>query len=106
MSNYNTNIYYNPKKHGLTPFDEVETAGGYEFDTTVIWQDNDGKLYWAHDSGCSCPTPFEDFNSIKDLNTLNEDNFYNFKEHLKNQYNISIKQFNDCIKLVKDHLEL
>ena len=100
------NIYYHPEKHNLTVFDEVETAGSYEFDTTVIWKDKDNNLYWAHDSGCSCPIPFEGYKTIKDLSTLTKDNFYNFEIHLKNQYNISNTQFNDCIVLVKKHLNL
>lgn len=106
MSTYDENIYYNPEKHGLSVFYEVETAGSYEFDTTMIWQNNEGNLYWAHDSGCSCPTPFEDFNSINDLNILNQETFHGFEEHLKNQYNIGISQFLKCIQVVKNHLRL
>lgn len=106
MSNYNKNIYYHPEEHDLSVFDEVETADSYDFDTTVIWQNKEGKLYWAHDSGCSCPTPFERYDSISDLNILDKDTFHGFEEHLKNQYNIKIPQFLDCIKLVKNHLGL
>lgn len=100
------NIYYSPEKHDLEVFDEVETAGSYEFDTTVIWDDKDGNLYWAHDSGCSCPTPFENFSTVADLNVLNKDTFYNFDEHLKNQYNINKEQYNSCINNVKKRLKL
>ena len=55
------NIYYNPEKFGLRPVGEAEfSSGGYEFDTTVVWQDVEtGALYYADDSGCSCPSPFE-----------------------------------------------
>ena len=52
--------YYNPEKFGLTVIGEVEnTDMEYTFDTTVLWSDSNGKLYWSWDSGCSCPTPFE-----------------------------------------------
>jgi len=58
---YNHNIYYNPEKHGLTVVAEIEySSGEYEFDTRVVWRDASGKLYTARDSGCSCPTPFEE----------------------------------------------
>jgi|ERR1700751_2148540 len=98
------NIYYNPEKFDLEVFDEVETAGSYEFNTTVIWKDKEGKLYWLHDSGCSCPTPFDNY--IKDdLNEINEETLYSFEEHLKNQYNITNDQYNECIKLVKKQLK-
>lgn len=33
----------------------------YSFSDVIVVKDKaDGKLYAAHDSGCSCPTPFED----------------------------------------------
>lgn len=65
---YDTNVYYNPQNHGLTPVAEYEYSdGNYNFDTRVIWRHMDGKLYMARDSGCSCPTPFENFNSLADL---------------------------------------
>lgn len=56
------NIYYNPESYGLEVVAEIEySSGSYEFDTRVIWKDKQG-LYWtARDSGCSCPTPFEDY---------------------------------------------
>jgi hypothetical protein len=39
-----------------------ERAGGsYEFDTLCFWATDDGRVFTAQDSGCSCPTPFEDF---------------------------------------------
>jgi hypothetical protein len=53
------NIAYSPEKFGLTVFVEIEALGGYEFDTFIIWKDKIGLYYWADDSGCSCPTPFD-----------------------------------------------
>lgn len=39
----------------------------YEFDLTRIYHHPDtNQIFYAHDSGCSCPMPFEDFNSIDD----------------------------------------
>jgi len=57
------NIFYNPEAFGLEVVAQIEySSGSYEFDTRVIWRDKQGKLYTARDSGCSCPTPFEDYN--------------------------------------------
>ena len=56
-----SNVYYDPEKFGLTTVGEIDAGGGYDFDTFVLWRDNGtGRLWWAEDSGCSCPTPFED----------------------------------------------
>lgn len=54
------NVYYDPEKFGLTKVAEIDTAGGYEFDITVVFRKEDGSFWYAQDSGCSCPTPFED----------------------------------------------
>lgn len=50
------------------PPDCLEYVGGlsqpdlyYEFYELGVWKHKpDGELYWATDSGCSCPSPFED----------------------------------------------
>lgn len=39
----------------------------YEFDLTRIIKAEDGSLYVINDSGCSCPSPFEDYNKIEHL---------------------------------------
>jgi hypothetical protein len=61
----------NPGEHGLNLVAEIEySSGSYEFDTRIVWADKDGKLYTARDSGCSCPSPFEDYKGIEDLDRL------------------------------------
>jgi hypothetical protein len=68
---WNDNIYYYPEKHGLSIFAELDTGGSYEFDKFVVWKDDErGRLYWDTDSGCSCPTPFEDVPSRDALNPI------------------------------------
>lgn len=58
-------VYYNPENFGLTTVGSVYWYdGSYEFDMTVVWKDAEGNFYWAHDSGCSCPSPFEDYTSL------------------------------------------
>lgn len=64
------NVYSTPEHYGLTIIGEVEWSDGcYQFDTTVVWRDAAGRLFWASDSGCSCPAPFEYFNGRDDLVT-------------------------------------
>lgn len=65
---YGNDPYSAPEKHGLTMLGEVDWDDEpYQFDMTAVWRDADGGLYWADDSGCSCPSPFEDLTSISDL---------------------------------------
>lgn len=54
-------IYYSPEKFDLEVVGEIDfSSGSYEFDLTVVWRDTEtGALYYADDSGCSCPSPFE-----------------------------------------------
>lgn len=62
------NIYYNPEKFDLEIVEVHDFSdGNYCFDYRVIWKDNNGKLYTARDSGCSCPSPFEDYAKVADL---------------------------------------
>ena len=66
MNEYN--VYYNPDKFGLHPIAEIGySSGSYEFDIRIVWQHESGRYYTARDSGCSCPTPFENFAKIEDL---------------------------------------
>ena len=54
------NLYYDPQKFGLEPVGTIDfSSGSYEFDYLCIWKDAAGNYLWGSDSGCSCPTPFE-----------------------------------------------
>lgn len=67
---WDNNPYYSPENFGLTPVAEMSWHEPcYDFDYTVAWTSEDGTLYWASDSGCSCPVPFEDYSSLDDLTT-------------------------------------
>lgn len=63
---WENNLYYNPENSGVEIVDSIDIAGPYEFDIFVIWRLADGQYGWANDSGCSCPTPFEDV-GLEDL---------------------------------------
>lgn len=66
---WDENVYYQPEKFGLKVLAEMEFGEpNYSFDTRVLWlHEESGVLYTARDSGCSCPTPFELFDSIEKL---------------------------------------
>jgi hypothetical protein len=105
--NFNNNPYYSPELCGLEIFTSIDTAGSYEFDIFVIWKKlDDNTLWYAQDSGCSCPTPFEDFNSLSDLTPITEETWHGFKEALKNHYNIELSVILDITQKVKIYLNL
>lgn len=60
-------LYNQPEAFGLTPIGEFEwEAPDYSFDFEVVWQSKEDPelFYWARDSGCSCPSPFEEFTTL------------------------------------------
>ena len=68
------NPYYSPEKLALEIVYSTDNGADYEFDMFVVWKDADGlsvastsHFYYATDSGCSCPSPFEDVNGLEDL---------------------------------------
>lgn len=60
------NVYYDHEKLGLEKVGELEAGGSYEFDTFCVWRD-DKAVYYATDGGCSCPTPFENYDGVESL---------------------------------------
>jgi hypothetical protein len=73
-------MYYDPEKFGLTTIGEIDwSSGSYEFNLTVVWKRNaDGTFVYCEDSGCSCPSPFEDegVDDLREIGSLSE-----FQEH-------------------------
>lgn len=61
-----TNYYYDPASAGLEmlAFEDHGARDDYGFDILAFWVDKDGVVYSASDSGCSCPSPFEDYTSM------------------------------------------
>jgi len=59
------NPYYNAEELELDMivFDEPDLSCAYN--TLCFWATKDGQVYSAHDSGCSCPTPFENAHDRK-----------------------------------------
>jgi hypothetical protein len=69
---YEKNVLYSPEACGLRLIGELADADEfYDFDTVIVVQDvASGRIYAGHDSGCSCPTPFEDVHSLGDLTEI------------------------------------
>jgi len=64
-------VYYQPEKFDLYPVAEIDYSdGNYQFDLRVVWKHTTGQLFTARDSGCSCPSPFEDYTKLTDLDPL------------------------------------
>lgn len=55
------NPYYSPKELGLELLAIEEQGLSYEYNTLCFWITEVGHIYTASDSGCSCPTPFEQY---------------------------------------------
>jgi hypothetical protein len=67
-------LYSNPEKFGLETIKELDDPNAsYSFDKFVIWRrEKDNELFYATDSGCSCPSPFENVKDIQDLTPLKD----------------------------------
>lgn len=54
------NVYTDPEDFGLAVLGEIDWSDGcYQFDLTVVFHDLAGIYWYAEDSGCSCPSPFD-----------------------------------------------
>ena len=62
-------VYYNPEKFGIETIGELNLREpDYSFDILLVQRDvSTGKFYVNFDSGCSCPSPFEDFTTKESL---------------------------------------
>jgi len=61
------NVYDNPSDFGLSILGAVELeAPEWSFYTLCVWKNESG-YYLGTDSGCSCPSPFENYDGIDDL---------------------------------------
>lgn len=71
MGWYGNSVYGSPEKFGLEVVGHVEDPQAcYSFDDLIVWRHEDGRLFYATDAGCSCPSPFEDYRSIESLTPI------------------------------------
>lgn len=63
--------YSDPEDFGLVIVGSIDLSEPcYSFDMCVVWfSPRTGLYYWASDSGCSCPSPFEDYQSVDELDS-------------------------------------
>jgi hypothetical protein len=105
------NIYYDIEKFSelihLVLLDEDDL--GYEYNILlVIKHKPTGRLFFAADAGCSCPTPFEDyyFHGVNDTN-LEEicvgDSWSNFLKIVDN-FPTGLQEKDDLVCIVKKEL--
>jgi len=71
MGIFVSDVYHNPEEFGLETIGELELREpDYNFDILLVQRDTStGKFYVNADSGCSCPSPFEDFTTKESLGT-------------------------------------
>lgn len=79
--------YGQPEAFGLTMMGEVEfSEPNYSFDFAIVLADAEGKLWWARDSGCSCPSPFEDHKFPEEFNSGTLQDLIEWFDAEKEQY--------------------
>lgn len=100
------NIYYNPEGSGLEKLVELDEPDlSYEYNTLVVVRHLESRrLFFAQDSGCSCPTPFEDyhFNSPTDHNIREiEPHSFGAFEGEVNSFPVDMDQRQRAISIVR-----
>lgn len=80
---YGDDVYSSPEKHGLMMVAELDDPeASYSFDLLVVWQHEDGRLFYGTDSGCSCPSPFE-YQPLDSLTVITDDSWPEFTESVQ-----------------------
>lgn len=104
------NIYYDPKEAKLEILGQLDESDlYYEYNTFVVWRDTvSNKLFYAHDSGCSCPTPFEEYHfrneSDHNLDEVCKSNLHNFENSVK-EFPATVDEKTELLKKVRQHLK-
>lgn len=57
------NPYYSPEKLNLSILSFDRPGMSYEYDMYLFVKTPDGRVYSCQDSGCSCPTPFDNYSA-------------------------------------------
>lgn len=72
-------VYHQPESFGLTIIGSLyDPEACYSFNDLIVWEHEDGRIFYASDSGCSCPSPFEDYTSLDDLELVTLDSWDQF----------------------------
>jgi len=105
---YEQNPYYNPKACNLVLVDELNEPLDYAFNILAVWQHPESKrVFYAKDSGCSCPIPFEmyHFNSPDETNLdeITKINCYGFSTSVE-QFPATMEERQNILKKVRNVL--
>lgn len=75
-------VYNTPENFDLTVLGGLgDPEASYSFNYLMVWEHKDGRIFYASDSGCSCPSPFEDYTKLEDLgDPVTDDNFQEFQD--------------------------
>lgn len=78
-------VYYQPEEFDLCLVTDLELDGeSYQFHMIAVWRHYpSGKLYWGVDSGCSCPSPFEDYTELEKLDILTKSDWRTIEKLVK-----------------------
>lgn len=92
---------------GLAEIGQVDFSDGcYQFDYTTLWLHTDtGRFWMADDSGCSCPSPYEDLTSgdLTEVTRLQDliDHLDKRKTDVSDWYASQLPRINDeCSRLI------
>lgn len=82
---------------------EIEMSDeNYQFDTIRIFvRKADGMILWAHDAGCSCPSPFES-TTVMDLRESTLTTFAHtvVQEFGEGLYHVSLAEFRSMVSFI------
>ena len=98
-----------------TPIEELEVIHeldddslSYEFDTYRVYKNpKNGELFYASDSGCSCPTPFEGYRSSDDLTKIDKASYGSFEQDFVSwaERTKQLTEARTALQSVRKHLE-
>lgn len=108
-----SNVYYDPAEFGLVSVDVLDEGGlSYEYNTLIVLKHTaTGRVFYAQDSGCSCPTPFENFSfsfedgQIRtDMTEITPASLASFERDVEN-FPVTMSERQDCLVKVKEALK-
>lgn len=102
---FGSDVYSKPENYDLEIIGELDEDDlSYEFHMLVVWKHKDGRLFYATDSGCSCPSPFEDVHSLADLTPITKgESFRSFARDVES-FPVSRSEHADLRQKVERHL--
>lgn len=108
-----SNVYYDTEDFGFERVDVLDEPNlSYEFNTFLVLKHTaSGRVFYAQDSGCSCPTPFEDYYFRVDgesvdtnLDEVTQTSWLPFERAVEN-FPVSMSERQECLKKTADALK-